>query len=160
MKIPDLKERYAQNAFVQDMAKAVKGHQQKRIGLKGTSGSLNALLSYGLAQQHKVHQMIILNDKEEAAYFLNDLEALVDDQALFYPASYRRPYETEKTDNANIQLRAEVLNRISASDKQYFIVTYPGALLEHVITKKKLAQNRVRWRSAVEDLCSTGNARK
>ena len=141
MKITDLKDRYAQSEFVLELASSLKTQSYKKIGIKGTTGSLNALMCFGVAQNHKVHQMIVLNDKEEAAYFLNDLEALVDDQALFYPASYRRPYEIEKTNNANIQLRAEVLNRISVSDKQYFVVTYPGALLENVFTKKKLEQN-------------------
>jgi transcription-repair coupling factor (superfamily II helicase) len=36
--------------------------------------------------------LIILNNKEEAAYYLNDLEQMIGDKdVLFYPGSYRRP---------------------------------------------------------------------
>jgi transcription-repair coupling factor (superfamily II helicase) len=41
----------------------------------------------------------------------------------------RRPYQIEDTDNANVLLRAEVLNRIN-SQKPAIIVTYPEALFE------------------------------
>jgi hypothetical protein len=35
--------------------------------------------------------LIILNNKEEAAYYLNDLEQMIGDKdVLFYPGSYRR----------------------------------------------------------------------
>ena len=59
--------------------------------------------------------LLIFNDKEEAAYYLNDLEQLLGDKnVLFYPGSYRRPYQIEETDNANVLLRSEVLNRINS----------------------------------------------
>jgi transcription-repair coupling factor (superfamily II helicase) len=38
-----------------------------------------------------------------------------DKDVLFYPGSYRRPYQIEDTDNANVLLRAEVLNRINST---------------------------------------------
>jgi len=61
---------------------------------------------------------LIFNDKEEAAYYLNDLEQFLNaNDVLFYPGSYRRPYQIEETDNANILLRAEVLNRINSQKK-------------------------------------------
>jgi transcription-repair coupling factor (superfamily II helicase) len=45
--------------------------------------------------------LIVLNNKEEAAYYLNDLEQMIGEQdVLFYPGSFRRPYEIEDTDNA------------------------------------------------------------
>ena len=80
--------------------------------------------------------VVILNDKEEAAYYLNDIERLLGNKrVLFYPGSYRRPYQTEETDNANILLRSEVLTHINAKKKPGVIVTYPDALFEKVITK-------------------------
>ena len=86
--------------------------------------------------------LLILNDKEEAAYHLNDLEQLIGEKdVLFYPGSYRRPYQIEETDNANILLRAEVLNRINSRRKPAVIVTYPDALFEKVVTRKELDKN-------------------
>ncbi|MBQ1759725.1 MAG: hypothetical protein IIZ94_08585, partial [Prevotella sp.] len=48
--------------------------------------------------------LIVCADKEDAAYFYNDLESLLGErgmdyskkQVLFYPTSYKRPYEPEK----------------------------------------------------------------
>jgi len=141
MKLNELKSRYANDELVKEVADKLSNQSKLHLNLLGLSGSLPSYISYGLSENLKVHQFIVLSEKEEAAYFHNDLESLVDERALFYPASYRRPYETDKTDNANIQLRAEVLNKLRASDQQYFIVTYPGALLEHVVTKQNLEKN-------------------
>ena len=89
--------------------------------------------------------LLILNDKEEAAYFLNDLEQLCkQDNVLFYPGSYRRPYQIEETDNANVLLRAEVLNRINSRKKPAIIITYPDAIFEKVVTKKELDKNTLK----------------
>ncbi len=96
--------------------------------------------------------LLIFNDKEEAAYFLNDLEQLLGNKSrqanrhdvLFYPGSYRRPYQIENTDNANVLLRAEVLNRINSQKKPAIIVTYPDALFEQVITKSELKRNTLK----------------
>ena len=89
--------------------------------------------------------LLILNDKEEAAYYLNDLEQLLDDKnVLFYPGSYRRPYQIEETDNANVLLRSEVLNRINSRKKPAVIVTYPEALFEQVVTKAELNRNTLK----------------
>ena len=89
--------------------------------------------------------LLILNDKEEAAYFLNDLEQLCkQDNVLFYPGSYRRPYQIEETDNANVLLRAEVLNRMNSRKKPAIIITYPDAIFEKVVTKKELDKNTLK----------------
>ena len=89
--------------------------------------------------------LLILNDKEEAAYYLNDLEQLIGEKdVLFYPGSYRRPYQIEETDNANVLLRAEVLNRINSRKKPAVIVTYPDALFEKVVTRKELDKNTLK----------------
>ncbi|WP_298762384.1 transcription-repair coupling factor [uncultured Polaribacter sp.] len=89
--------------------------------------------------------LLIFNDKEEAAYHLNDLEQLLgDNNVLFYPGSYRRPYQIDETDNANVLLRSEVLNRINSRKKPAVIVTYPTALFEKVVTKKELDKNTLK----------------
>ena len=89
--------------------------------------------------------IVIFNDKEEAAYYLNDLEQLIGEKdVLFYPGSYRRPYQIEETDNANVLLRSEVLNRINSRKKPAFIVTYPDALFEKVITKRELEKTTLK----------------
>jgi transcription-repair coupling factor (superfamily II helicase) len=100
----------------------------------------------GLAEQSAAKPfLLILNDKEEAAYYLNDLELMIgQEDVLFYPSSYRRPYQIEDTDNANVLLRAEVLNRINSRKKPAIIVTYPEALFEKVVTRKELDKNTLK----------------
>ncbi len=113
-----------------------------KIQLKGLVGSA---LSFVVANAFKATEqpfLLILNDKEEAAHYLNDLEELIGAKnVLFYPGSYRRPYQIEETDNANILLRAEVLNRINSRKKPAVILTYPDALFEKVVTRKELKKN-------------------
>ncbi len=92
---------------------------------------------------------IVCADKEDAAYFYNDLESLLGErgmdyskkQVLFYPTSYKRPYEPEKPDNTYILSRTEVLQRVSTSERKTLIVSYPEALSEKVFTRKLLAKN-------------------
>ena len=84
-------------------------------------------------------QLLIAESKEQAAYLQNDLEKLLSKTpCYFYPASYRRPYEVEQTDNTNVLLRAEVLNHLSSRRKAPLVITFTEALFEKVVTKKEL----------------------
>ena len=106
--------------------------------------SLSFVISETFKKANKPY-LLIFNDKEEAAYYLNDLEQLLGDKnVLFFPGSYRRPYQIEETDNANVLLRSEVLNRINSRKKPAVIVTYPLALFEKVVTKKELDKNTLK----------------
>jgi transcription-repair coupling factor (superfamily II helicase) len=106
--------------------------------------SLSFVISETFKKANKPY-LLIFNDKEEAAYYLNDLEELLGDKnVLFFPGSYRRPYQIEETDNANVLLRSEVLNRINSRKKPAVIVTYPSALFEKVVTKKELDKNTLK----------------
>ncbi|MEY4604390.1 MAG: transcription-repair coupling factor [Bacteroidota bacterium] len=116
-----------------------------RIHWKGLVGSARSLCASALAEQTPGHHLFILNDKEEAAYFLNDLEGLYpeDKRILFYPASYRVPYQLEETDNANVVSRAEVLEKIN-NGNNVWVVTYPQALFEKVPSQKRLQEHTLR----------------
>lgn len=118
---------------------------ESRIQWKGHVGSSAAICCAGVASQVPGHHVFILNDKEEAAYFLNDLEGLFpeNNHILFYPASYRVPYQLEETDNANVVARAEVLEKVNAG-RNTWIVTYPEALFEKVPTQKILTKNTLK----------------
>ncbi|MAZ72931.1 MAG: transcription-repair coupling factor [Flavobacteriaceae bacterium] len=118
---------------------------QKPIYLSGLVGSATSLVIAETFKTTEFPFLFILNDKEEAAYHLNDLENLLgEDTVLFYPGSYRRPYQIDETDNANVLLRSEVLNRINSRKKPALIVTYPEALFEKVVTKKELEKNTLK----------------
>ncbi len=84
--------------------------------------------------------MIILHDKEEANYFHNDISNFLEKAYSLFPSSYKKPYQYEEIDNANILQRAEVLNRIN-EEENFLIITYPEALSEKVINKRSLVSN-------------------
>ncbi|MDR0228998.1 MAG: transcription-repair coupling factor [Flavobacteriaceae bacterium] len=116
-----------------------------KISFKGLLGSAISFQIESLFKQAELPFLLIFNDKEEAAYYLNDLELLINKQdVLFYPGSFRRPYQIEETDNANVLLRAEVLNRISSRKKPAIIVSYTEAIFEKVVTKKVLEKNTLK----------------
>jgi len=112
------------------------------------SNLVGSSLSFVISESFKKAEkpfLLILNDKEESAYYLNDLEQLLPDKdVFFYPGSYRRPYQVEETDNANILLRSEVLNRINSRKSPAIIVSYPDALFEQVVTKAELNRNTLK----------------
>ena len=118
---------------------------EHKIQISGLIGSSLSFVVQSLFKKTEKPFLVILNDKEEAAYYLNDLEQMIgEDDVLFYPGSYRRPYQIEDTDNANVLLRAEVLNRINSRKKPAIIVTYPEALFEKVVTRKELDKNTLK----------------
>lgn len=121
----------------------------KHVYCSGLSGSSKAYVLAATAKAMGGQHFVICSDKENAAYFYNDLENIFNDkevdyskkQILFYPTSYKRPYEPEKPDNTYILSRTEVLQRISTSERKTIIVSYPQALSEKVMTRKVLSKN-------------------
>ncbi len=133
---------YLNDARFLALAEVFKDNSRAHLFLRGLSGSFTSLAGAACFQHSERPHLFILSDKEEAAYFLNDIESLIGERdVLFYPGSYRRPYQVEETDNANVLLRAEVLNRINSRRKPAVIVSYPDALFEQVITRKQLNSN-------------------
>ena len=119
-----------------------------KLELKGVVGSSLALIASGVLIREEEsgekprHHVFVLDDKEKAAYFMNDLEQILGDKSrpiFLFPRSARVPYQEEVTENANIAMRAEVLNEINGGREGCIIVSYPGALSEQVITQKELS---------------------
>src|SRR5687768_15039670 len=101
--------------------------------LRGLNGSALAFVIESVVNHTKKNLLVIASDKEKAAYLLNDIDALLKNvPVLFFPESYKQPYQVEKTTNANIQERAEVLNQLSRDNFKGIVVTYPQALSEKV----------------------------
>lgn len=116
-----------------------------RLHINGLTGSALSFVLSAAFKNADAPFLLLFDDKEEAAYHLNDIEQMVGEKdVLFYPGSYRRPYQIEETNNANVLLRAEVLNRINSRKKPAVIVTYPDALFEKVVTRKELDKNTLK----------------
>jgi transcription-repair coupling factor (superfamily II helicase) len=129
----------------QQIASDLQEGNQIKMHLSGLLGSAVSFVIRSIFKKTELPFLIVLDNKEEAAYYLNDLEQMIGEQdVLFYPASFRRPYQIEETDNANVLLRAEVLNRINSRKKPAVIVTYPEALFEKVVTRQQLDKNTLK----------------
>lgn len=136
--------RYDKATKVSQIAEILQQSENK-IHLKGLVGSSLSFVVNSLFHKSELPFLLIFEDKEAAAYYLNDLEQLIGEKdVLFYPGSFRIPYQIEEVDNANVLLRAEVLNRINSRKKPAIIVTYPDALFEKVVTKKELDKNTLK----------------
>lgn len=113
----------------------------EKIHLQGLVGSTRSILVELLSEEIQKTFIICLNDKEEAAYFYDDLNILAPDMpVLFFPSSYKRSVHYETIEQENIILRTEVLNRLKV-EGQLLIVTYPEALVEKVISVEGLSSH-------------------
>jgi transcription-repair coupling factor (superfamily II helicase) len=122
--------------------------KQKQVNLNtnvfisGLRGSSFAFLVNDLFQNTSSNFFIVCNDKEKAAYILNDLQALLPEKHIHYfPESYKVPYKEEKTSNASVQERAETLSQLSKDNYSGIVVTYAAALAEKVASKTSLSKN-------------------
>ncbi|MDG1276259.1 MAG: transcription-repair coupling factor [Algoriphagus sp.] len=111
--------------------------------LKGLSGSLDMVLFSALFQKKGGFHLIIAQDKEEAAYLNSDLQNLLHtEEHMVFPSSFKKAYNYEEVDNANVLIRSEILNLILEDrTKSRVIITYPEALYERVINKRSLREN-------------------
>ncbi len=120
---------------------------KKNVSLKGLTGSSLSFILRSVAENTSGIHLVVHEDKEQAAYLLNDLET-VGSKTLFFPSSSKHPFSSEETDTPSIQLRAEVLNALSTpietNASPFFIVSYAEAVAEKVISKKHLEKNSIR----------------
>ncbi|MEZ4922536.1 MAG: transcription-repair coupling factor, partial [Crocinitomicaceae bacterium] len=150
MTIEEFRDAFAQTEKVRDICAQLVDDAAK-ISLKGLEGSGRAVIADAILQNHKAFHLFILSDKEEAAYFFNDITNLnsKSQNIFFFPHSYKVPYQFEEIDNANVVSRAEVMDRVNRGNNSV-IVTYPQALFEKVITKKQFAQSIMEIKKGVE----------
>jgi len=144
LSLSKITQKYDRSELTLALVQQLTAHD-KQMSMPHLNGSSLSFLIASVFKQVEQTFLFILHEKEEAAYLLNDLEQLLGkDRLLFFPGSYRRPYQIEETDNINILLRTEVLNRLNSQRKPAIIVTYADALFEQVVTKSELESNTLK----------------
>ena len=151
MEIIDLVKRFAGHSGVAAVQKVWSDEDVRTMHFKGLSASAAPMLFASLAVADKAWQvpvaLFVLNDLEEAGYFYHDLtQMLGDTQVLFLPSSYKRAIKYGQKDSANEVLRTEVLTRLTETGglkAQLYIVTYPDALAEMVVSRDTLTDRSV-----------------
>lgn len=102
--------------------------------LTGLSGSAAAFVGATIWNTSDTNHLFILNDKEEAAYFHNDLEQLTQALDLFYfPDSFKKTGQFNEFNSSHSMLRTEALMKLTGQNiHKKILITYPEALFEKV----------------------------
>ena len=143
MKANDLTKLYSGHAVLNELHAVITSDRpETRVCIEGLSGSAKAIIISNILQNTQLIHVIIIPEKEEAAYFYNDMVSLSGEETVFfYPSTYKRSVQYEQTEPANIVLRTEVLNYLASGKRKGVIVTYPESVMEKVISRKNLKKN-------------------
>src|SRR5690606_4002417 len=134
---------YQSDPIFQTLAHQLTSGEKFRLQLRGLSGSLDMVLFASYFEKKGGFHLIVAQDKEEAAYLNSDLQNLLNtEEHLIFPGSFKRPYQYDEVDNANVLTRAEILNHLlDTKGESRIVITYPEALYEKVINKRSLVEN-------------------
>ncbi len=144
MTILELQQRLLQHPNVAAMYRLLDDSSIHSISCRGLMGSSTPVFFSSLHRHGSAPCVFVLADMEEAGYFYHDMtQILGDENVLFFPSSFRRAVKYGQKDAANVILRAQTLSRLEQQqqEERIFIVTYPDALAEKVVSKKELGSN-------------------
>lgn len=114
----------------------------EKIHLQGLIGSSKAILAANLFLKNRQTMVLLFDDREEAAYFYDDLNNLgLEGKALFFPSSYKRSIQYRQPEQEFMIQRTETLNKLRVKDGPFLVVSCPEALVETVIPPSNLEQN-------------------
>jgi len=143
-----LKSLYVQDEKTQTLVDHLKLPENSILQLKGLTGSSLAFRVMATFKNKRDSQIIIFPNKEEAAYFQNDLQALFDTKSiLFFADSFKKSGQFDRTERTNILMRTEVIEQLFTRSKNKIgeiIVTYPEAIIEKIINKKVFIDHLVK----------------
>jgi len=142
MKENEIISHFNNHPNIEGLIGAFSNSDVSRIRLHGLTGSSKAIIVAGVFLKTQNTHLVIVPEKEDAAYFYNDLVAMVgDDVVFFFPSTYKRSVQYGQTEPANIVLRTEVLNHLASGKRKSIIVTYPESVMEKVVSKPDLKKN-------------------
>ncbi|MGM9674824.1 MAG: DEAD/DEAH box helicase, partial [Bacteroidaceae bacterium] len=143
MQIQALTQAYASHPQVKALWHAI--HATKGpvclCGMQGSSLPMAFAALFGqMSKTHAAPLLFVMNDAEEAGYFFHDLhQMLPDGSVLFFPSSFRRDVKYGQRDADNEIMRTEVLTHLQSGSALCYVVTYPQALAEMVVTRDTLS---------------------
>lgn len=142
MEIDKLVQKYEQHARTQKMVSWLTTLSQARLYLQGGMGSATAFIAAATYLQNPQTYLFVLDSKEEAAYFQNDLKALLlRKEVHYFPDSFKKINHFLETNKSNLLLRTEAINHlINSKTTGEIVVTYPEALFEKVVAPKVFNQ--------------------
>ncbi len=139
MQLKSINEKFLPDLMQKEFGKEIftQLENNQHIAVKGSAGSSVSIFVAELFLVQKKNILYLVDDKEDALYANTEMEDLLGkDKVLYFPATHLEPYQVEKTQNANLVLRTEVLNKINSGRSPKVIVAYAGALSEKVLKKE------------------------
>lgn len=144
MEIKEIVHIYERSHQAKALLQLLDRKTQKAVFLSGLVCSSAPLFFAAVKERLARTVLFVLDDADEAGYFYHDLvQILGQEQAFFFPSSYRRAVKYGQKDAANEILRTEVLARLS-SEQPLYIVSYPDALAELVVSKQNLDERIIK----------------
>lgn len=141
----DLDSLYLEHTNYEPVRNSLLNDKTGNIALEGLSGSSRSLFLSSIFKSFPTTHFVILPEKEDAAYFHNDLTSILGDEyVFFFPSTYKRSIQYGRTEASNIVLRAGIMNMLSQGKRKCIIVSYPEAVMEKVISKKVLKKNTLK----------------
>ena len=142
MKINQLTDHYNSHPNLPSLVEAINNSASGNINIDGLTGSAKSVVISVIFHKSQTTQLVVLPEKEDAAYFYNDLISSVGEESVFFfPSTYKRSIQYEQTEPANIVLRTEVLNYLASGKRKGIIVTYPESVMEKVVSRRNLKKN-------------------
>jgi len=152
MNLQGVLQLYQRDARLQQLVKGLHLPVPQYFQLTGLTGSAVNFLAVGTWQHlEQANHLFILNDKEEAAYFHNDLEQLSQALDIFYFAdSFKKTGQFQELNSSHSMLRTEALMKFSGGNiiQKKILVTYPEALWEKVAGSAAFGANMLNLRVA------------
>ena len=125
---------------------------KRLFSLEGLSGASAALVAGALWSRLDENHVFIFRDKEEAAYFQNDLENILHALDIFYfPDSFKKAGFFDALNGSHLMLRTEALLKFAeAHASKKILVTYPEAIFEKVVPPAEFSASMIRLKSGEE----------
>ncbi len=136
---------YLKHPIFKPLAASLAEDMKGNIAVEDLTGSARSLLVAALFNSLQTTHFIILPEKEDAAYFYNDLVSILGEELVFFfPSSYKRSIQYGQTESSNIVLRTEVMNHLGSGKRKCIVVSYPESVMEKVISKKVFRKNTLK----------------
>ena len=150
MKKFEFKNIFSSQKPQKELVDILKNNKYKKVLLNGLYGSSKVYaFSDSVESLNKGVHLVIMDTRESAQFFSNDLYNILGDEYVYYfPTSSHHisKVSTIKDSSQKVQ-RSSAISALSAFNKGEFskkfivLVTYPGAVHEKIVSKKILSNN-------------------
>jgi transcription-repair coupling factor (superfamily II helicase) len=152
MNLETLFNTYREDNRLKELADRIAMPGSAHLSLQGLTGASSALLAGAVWSHLDYNHVFILNDKEEAAYFQNDLENILHALDIFYfPDSFKKSGFFDVMNGSHLMLRTEALMKLTGDQvRKKILVTYPEAVFEKVIRPQAFSSAMIQIKSGDE----------